>query len=458
MVTFDKVKYVHFIGIGGIGMSALARYFKYLGKDISGYDRTRTDLTAELEREGMKIYYEENANLIPDSIRRNLGSEENLFIFTPAIPKEHEELSLLRINNIRLYKRAEILGLISESLPTVAIGGTHGKTTTTSLLTYICKTAGMSFISFVGGINENFKSNLVIQGEAKFMITEADEYDRSFLKLQPQHAILTSMDPDHLDIYQSADSMKESFRQFAGLVKEKGMLLVQKKLEKEVSGSDTRTYSVNQDADYKAENINYNDGKFTFDFVGPQTRISAVKLSLPGYHNLENALAASAMAITLGASEDSIREALSTYKGVKRRFEYQISTENLKYIDDYAHHPEEINAVVTSLRKMYPGKKITGVFQPHLFSRTRDLAEGFADSLSKLDELILLEIYPAREKPIPGINSSWLLDQVNLEKKSLCSKEDLIEMLGRKNPEILITIGAGDIDQMVKPIKELFGR
>jgi UDP-N-acetylmuramate--alanine ligase len=457
-MKFDKIKYVHFVGIGGIGMSALARYFNFLGKKVSGYDKTSTDLTRELEAEGMVVYHEENVLLIPRCIREDVLSEENLFIFTPAIPSDHAELVYLKEEGAVLHKRAAILGFISEDLPTVAIGGTHGKTTTTSLLTFICKTAGLPFISFVGGINENFNSNLVIQGDPEFMITEADEYDRSFLKLHPTYAILTSMDADHLDIYQSPDAMTESFKLFAGLVGEKGLLLLQHKLNKKIGYQKHLTYGLTNDADFRAEQVTFENAHFQFDFKGKGQHIEGIHLSLPGYHNLENAVAATAMALNLGVQKEAIKEALSTYKGVKRRFEYHINNKDLIYIDDYAHHPEEINAVVSSLRKMYPGKKITGIFQPHLFSRTRDLAEGFARSLEKLDELFLLDIYPAREKPMPGISSAWLLEQVDLENKQTCHKNDLMEKLEKTRPEILLTIGAGDIDQLVKVIKKHYSR
>jgi len=451
-MIFADIKNVHLIGIGGIGMSALARYFMYLGKSVSGYDRKSTDLTKKLEEEGIKVYSKEDVQLIPEEVRISPSSLENLVIFTPAIPNNHVELEFFRERNTKLYKRAEILGEISRNYPTIGIAGTHGKTTTTSILTYICMTSEMSFASFVGGINENFKSNLVVQGEVKFVITEADEYDRSFLKLKLKHGVITSMDADHLDIYDSADKMSESFKEFASLIDEDGTLLIENKLENLIPGKHL-TYGLSENADYHSFNIEYHLGHFLFDFKGPGITFKNLKLALPGYHNLENATAAIAMALKLGAKEESIKKALANYQGVKRRFEYQIDNKELIYIDDYAHHPEEIKAVLYSLRKMYPNKKITGIFQPHLFTRTRDLAEDFARSLENLDELILLEIYPAREEAIPGITSSWLLEKISLQKKSICSKEDLLKKLAEVDLEILVTLGAGDIDQLVLPIK-----
>ena len=454
-MNFNEVRNIHFIGIGGIGMSALARYFKYLGKNISGYDKTSTSLTKELEKEGMTVYYDENIDLLPETFKSNPGEKENLVVFTPAIPKEHVELQFFEERNVRLWKRSEILGEISKAYPTIAIGGTHGKTTTTSLLTFIALTADKSFASFVGGINENFKSNLVLNGDAKFVITEADEYDRSFLRLKPLHAILTSMDADHLDIYGQEDSMVESFREFASLVPKEGKLLIHHGLKSKVE-SPNMTYGLSDTADYYASDINYEGGSFRFNFQSPDQCIENIELFLPGYHNLENAVAAIAMATILGIDSDSIIESMANYKGVKRRFEYHINRPDFVYIDDYAHHPTEIKAVVSSLRKMYPGKKITGIFQPHLFSRTRDLAEGFAKELSELDEVILLEIYPAREKPIPGITSSWLLERISVSEKVCYDKTVLPEKLNEINTDVLVTLGAGDIDQMVPVIKNFY--
>jgi len=456
-MNFKDIKNVHFIGIGGIGMSALARYFNHLDKMVSGYDRASTDLTKKLEEEGITVYHEENIDLIPEEVFENPSSSKNLIVYTPAIPSNHAELEFFRKNNVDLIKRSEILGAISRNYSTVGIAGTHGKTTTTSILTFICMTANMEFASFVGGINENFKSNLVIKGSPEFVIIEADEYDRSFLKLKPRYGIITSMDADHLDIYESADNMTEAFNEFANLIDKDGLLLVCKNVEKELTGK-FKTYGLVSTADYYPENTKYENGYFHFNFIGPGIEFKDMKFALPGYHNLENAIAAIALSIELGANENAISKALLDYKGVKRRFEFLIDTPELIYIDDYAHHPEEINAVLSSLRKMYPGKKITGIFQPHLFSRTKDFADEFARSLEKLDELILLEIYPAREEPIPGITSEWLLEKVNLQNKSSCHKNELIKKLENITPEILITLGAGDIDQIVIPVKNHYSK
>lgn len=455
-MNIERLKQVHFIGIGGIGMSALARYFRYLGKNVSGYDRSSSQLTKELSSEGMTIYHSEEINNLPSIIRENPLSDEVMIVYTPAIPEEHAELVFFRKHKIRLYKRAEVLGFISSTMPCIAIGGTHGKTTTTSLLTFICKTAESNFISFVGGINENFNSNLVIRGRPEFMITEADEYDRSFLRLHPRHIILTSMDADHLDIYGTADEMKESYREFAFLKKKEGFLLVNRKITPMLEGMEFETYGIDAGADHCAANIEFANGRFRFDYKSKGMELKGLEISMPGYHNVENATAAIAMALKIGVDEASIRNALSAYKGVKRRFEFHINRSDLVFVDDYAHHPGEIDAVLSSMRKMYPGKRITCVFQPHLYSRTRDLGEGFSASLGAADELILLEIYPAREAAIPGITSRWLLDRVKLVNKSLSGKEDLVKNLKKLEPEIIVTLGAGDIDQLVPEIKTAF--
>ena len=448
------LKYIHFIGIGGIGMSALARYFNHMGLQISGYDKTRTPLTDQLQKEGISIYYQEDEDLIPEYIRSNPASKDVLIVYTPAIPNDFAEIRFFRNRNVPLYKRAEILGIISTSLKTIAVAGTHGKTTTTSLLAVIMLEAKLDFVAFVGGINGNFDSNLLINGNPEFMLTEADEYDRSFLHLSPSKAILTSIDADHLDIYGNQDAMIESFTAFSKSVRDD--LWISEKIGSKLKNVSYKRYGLTAKADAYPENIRTNDSTFTFDYRDNHHRIENIPLTIPGYHNLENCTAAIAMALSLGIGSNCIKDALKNYRGVKRRFEYHINSPDLIYIDDYAHHPSEIDAVVSSIRKMYPGKRITGVFQPHLFSRTRDFGLEFAQSLEKLDELLLLEIYPAREKPLPGIDSQWLLDKVHLTEKERCSKENLIQKLAEKKPEIILTIGAGDIDQLVIPIKNHF--
>lgn len=455
-MNFDVIKNVHFIGIGGIGMSALARYFNFQGKKVSGYDRAKSELTSQLQNEGITVYFEENDWLIPEPIRANPTSDSHLIVYTPAIPKEHAELQFFQKHNARLMKRATILGDLSNSLPTAAIAGTHGKTTTTSILTFLCLNSEKPFVSFVGGINENFNSNLVFKDNPGFMICEADEYDRSFLKLRPFLSVITSMDADHLDIYKTKEEMQKSFEEFADLTAKNGQVLINYKLRDILKSSDYKTYGLDKSADYYASNVRFTGHGFQFDFFSTEIEINGLELNLPGYHNLENSVAAIALALKLEVTSIEIINSLKKYKGVKRRFEYHKVKEGLIYIDDYAHHPEEINAVISSLRKMYPGKTITGIFQPHLFSRTKDLAEEFAESLSKVDNLILLDIYPAREKPLEGITSSWLIEKVRIENKKLSYVSDLIQNIEKYEADILVTMGAGDIDQMVNKIKAHF--
>lgn len=455
-MNFNIIEHVHFIGIGGIGMSALARYFNLQGKAVSGYDRSKSELTSELQNEGIHVYFEEDDKLIPKKIRENPSSETNLIIYTPAIPADHAELIFFKNHNTQLQKRASVLGELSKSLSTIAIAGTHGKTTTTSILTFLCLNSEKSFVSFVGGINENFNSNLIYKENPEFMICEADEYDRSFLKLRPFLSVITSMDADHLDIYNTKEEMQKSFEEFANITAKNGLVIINYKLWNNYKNSTYKTYGLEESADYFASNVRFTGTGFQFDFCSNEIEIKGLELNVPGYHNLENSVAAIALALKLDVTADEIMNSLNKYKGVKRRFEYHKVRNGLIYIDDYAHHPEEINAVISSLRKMYPGKTITGIFQPHLFSRTRDLAEEFAQSLSKVDNLILMDIYPAREKPIEGITSSWLLEKVRNENKKLSLASDLIQNIEKYKSDIIVTMGAGDIDQMVNKIKAHF--
>lgn len=448
---FEDLKYVHFIGIGGIGMSALARYFNVLGIKVSGYDRVQTTLTDNLKREGIAVYFDENLDNLPKQIRNSPGNQDVMIVYTPAIPSDHIELMFFREQNVELKKRAEVLGMLSQEYNTVSIAGTHGKTSTTSLLVYIFSKSNIPFIGFIGGINNNLNTNLVIQENPKVLITEADEYDRSFLNLNSQHAIITSLDADHLDFYQTAEAMKHSFLDFAQKVSQ-GNLMVHQDIASHFDVKLT-TYSLDKQADYHPVNIVHSDGRYIFNLQTPEGTIDGLELSVSGEHNLENSIAAIAMAGRLGVAWDDIRMAIGTYKGVRRRFDYRINTDELIYIDDYAHHPEEINRLIQSVRTLHPGKRITGVFQPHLYSRTRDFGDAFARSLEGLDELVLLEIYPAREKPIKGITAQWLIDKVNMEKKMVTTKEEFLEMLPSIDPNILLTIGAGDIDQLVRKIE-----
>lgn len=440
------LKHIYFLGIGGIGMSALARYFRLQGIAVSGYDRTPTLLTRQLEEEGINIHFEEKPDLIP--------AETELVIYTPAIPPENEELLYLKKTDIPLKKRAEVLGILSADKFTIAVAGTHGKTTITSMIAQIFHEAGKNISVFAGGIMNNFNSNFAGGINADFFITEADEFDRSFLQLKPDIAVITSMDADHLDIYGSREALEKNFVRFAEQIKSGGLLVVNDLLDfPEMPEIKIIKYSVAKSAGIHAENINYSGGNFSFDIIFRTGKIENIRMRMPGRHNAENALAAATVALHAGINEQKIREALESYRGVKRRFEYIIKTPQQVFIDDYAHHPNELKECIGAARNLYPGKKITGVFQPHLYSRTRDFAEEFARSLDLLDRVILLDIYPAREKPIPGITSESILEKMKNTNRTLVSKKDLPELIKKEKPEVLLSLGAGDIDQLVEPLK-----
>lgn len=444
-------------------MSALARYFKAQGKKVSGYDKTRTPLTDELVAEGIDIHFEDNVELIHPSIRNPktaAAKESILVVVTPAVPKDHNEYVYFTLMGYNVKKRSEVLGAITQHTYTVAVAGTHGKTTTSSLTAHILKTSGMDISAFLGGITRNYNSNLLLgrssgKSNEEVVVVEADEYDRSFLTLHPQVAVITSMDADHLDIYGSKEYVEESYSLFSRQVQQK--LIIKKSIQGKLKPGNVSlfTYSLTDPADYTAQNISIEDGNFVYDIHTPTGVITGVTLGLPGMHNVENSVAAAAVAVEMGVGENAIREALASFKGVNRRFDYQVKTKDVVYIDDYAHHPEELRACITSVRQLYPRKKITGIFQPHLYSRTRDFEDEFAQSLGLLDELILLPIYPARELPIEGVSSEMLLDKVKLEKKMLVEKAELVNMLADRNLEVLITMGAGDIDTLVAPIKKM---
>ncbi len=447
---------IYFLGIGGIGMSALARYFLAQGCTISGYDKTRTTLTEQLENEGIVIHYSENISNIPDSIK-NL-EKGTLVVFTPAIPTDNKEFQYFAAKGIRLYKRAEVLGLISQNYFTIAIAGTHGKTTTSSMVAHVLSESGVDCIAFLGGICINFNSNLLLNNKAKIMVVEADEYDRSFLTLSPTIALITSLDADHLDIYGDKNQMVESYAAFVDKIKPAGTLISKKQ---QLPHLNKRTdinylsYSVAEPTDFFASKTEIAAGNYIVDINNQISITKEVILGFPGIHNVENAIGAFAIADTLGIDQQKIKAALASYKGVKRRFETHIKTKNLVYIDDYAHHPSELAMCIKSVKELYPDKKITGIFQPHLYSRTRDFVDGFAESLSLLDELILLDIYPARELPIAGITSQLIADKVTIANKCVVKKEQLLTYLSSKKIEVLLTLGAGDIDVFVQPIKEL---
>ncbi|CAM1351473.1 UDP-N-acetylmuramate--L-alanine ligase [Tenacibaculum insulae] len=440
-MNLKAIHNVYFIGIGGIGMSAIARYFSVNGKNVFGYDKTQSPITEKLEEIGIEIHFEDAIKNIDLSC---LDKEKTLVVYTPAIPKEHQELNYFISNKFEVLKRAEILGEITKNTFCLGVAGTHGKTTTSSILGHIMQLVKAT--SFLGGIAENYNSNLIL-GADKISVVEADEFDRSFLKLSPNIACVTSMDADHLDIYGENEMLQQSFREFTNKVSD--TLIVAKGLP--LKGL---TYAVNEEADYKAYNVRVETGKYIFDVQTPTSEIKNIEFHLPGKHNMMNALAALAMADVYGISLEEIRNQLKTFSGVQRRFSYKIKTESLVLIDDYAHHPTEINAVEHSVREMYPNEKILAVFQPHLFSRTKDFVDDFTAALSKFDEVLLLDIYPARELPIKGVTSSWLLDKINSENKELVSKEKLCENVLKSTSKIIVMLGAGDIGLLVNDVKE----
>lgn len=445
-MQLDRVHRVYFIGIGGIGMSALARYFLRSGKHVAGYDRSPTPLTETLALEGADLIFDGAVSEIPEAF---LSPEDTLVVYTPAVPSTHPQLVYFREGGFEVKKRAQVLGMISAVTRCLAVAGTHGKTTTSCILAHLLREAGADFMAFLGGVSVDFGSNFVYEG-AEFSVVEADEYDRSFLWLEPEIACVTSMDADHLDIYGDGEALVASFEAFTRRLKPDGTLVVRNGLP--LRGL---TYGIEEDdAAYSICNLQTEDGGYCFDIRTPEATYRSVRFRKPGRHNLLNGLAAFTMAVQAGSPPGRLVKALATFRGVERRFSYQIETDGLIYIDDYAHHPTEIDAVCDAVREMYPGKEVLAVFQPHLFSRTRDFAQDFARSLSRFDRIWLLDIYPAREKPIEGITSSWLLELIENPGKRLLRKEDLIPEIRREMPGILLTLGAGDIGLEVNRIKE----
>ncbi|MCK9220469.1 MAG: UDP-N-acetylmuramate--L-alanine ligase [Bacteroidales bacterium] len=454
MIDLKDIKNIYFLGIGGIGMSSLARYFAWKGAHVSGYDRTPTALTTQLIKEGMVIHFEDDPGQIP--------LHPDLVVYTPAIPHDLAELSFLKEKGFPLKKRAEVLGLISSSMKTIAVAGTHGKTTTSTLIAHLLSCCDIEHFAFLGGISRNYGTNFLFNASNHptgnpYCVVEADEYDKSFLQLAPHIAIITSADADHLDIYGNEEELQKTFEEFTSRIQANGALIlkqgtsitpIQKQNFKEYS------YSLNGISDFKAKNIRIKEGIIHFDYVMPSGVLTDLILGIPGMFNLENAVAALAVGYLLGLDEKLLRTALQGFEGVQRRFEVHIRRPGLVYIDDYAHHPEELKACIRAVKEIYPTKKITGIFQPHLFSRTRDLANDFARSLEMFDELWLLDIYPARELPIKGVTSQMLLDLIRLKNKKLMTKTGVVDTLRSRKPEVLLTLGAGDIDQLVKPIME----
>ncbi|MGW8314651.1 MAG: UDP-N-acetylmuramate--L-alanine ligase [Bacteroidales bacterium] len=448
---------VYFIGVGGIGMSALARYFVSQGKAVAGYDRVSTSLTDKLTREGIDIHFEDKSSLIPDGFR---NPERTLVIYTPAIPEQHQELNYFRKRGFRIIKRAVALGEVFNTGRGIGIAGTHGKTSISCMLAHILHNSILGCNAFLGGVSKSSGSNLYLDPASKVILAEADEYDRSFLTLFPEIAVVSAMDADHLDIYHSKENIVKGFEDFISQIREKGKLIYKFGLNPRIPDHVERyTYSLDQTAaDYHVTKLKPKGLGHTFTVVTPDLVIPELTLEIPGRLQVENALAGIAVSHQLGIAPEFIARAVSTYKGVERRIDLQVHRPDKVYIDDYAHHPEEIKAFLNSVRSLFPGKKLTGIFQPHLFSRTRDFAEEFARSLELLDALILLEIYPAREEPIPGVTSSVIFDQVELKEKVLISRTQLLRVVKEQDPELLVTMGAGDINQFVGPLREWMNR
>ncbi len=444
-MNLNQIQNIYFIGIGGIGMSALARYFKNIGKNVVGYDKTETMLTNELQNEGIAIHFNDDINQIP----ADFLVENTLVVITPAVPVSHSEWNYFLEHKFSVKKRAEVLGIITKNTFCFAVAGTHGKTTTSSILAHILYQSGLDVTSFLGGIVENYNSNLVGNGTT-ISVVEADEFDRSFLHLHPDIACITSMDADHLDIYGDASSIEESFMEFANKVQDKSKLFYANHLDLEGISVGISDY-----AKIKATNIKIENGYYVFDAIYKDEIIKNIQFGLPGHHNLVNALMALSMAKVYGVDNDNICKALASFKGIRRRFSFQIRTEKLTYIDDYAHHPTEINAVHQAVRELFPNQKICAVFQPHLFSRTKDFADDFAKSLAQFDEILLMEIYPARELPMEGITSTWLLQKIVNQNKKLVQKEEIYNELKKSTATIFVTIGAGDLGEMVSEIKNV---
>ncbi|AWX45295.1 UDP-N-acetylmuramate--L-alanine ligase [Flagellimonas maritima] len=443
-MNLKDIHNVYFIGIGGIGMSALARYFKFINKNVSGYDRTSSPITDELIKNKILVHFEDSMDSIPENFKRK---ENTLVVYTPAVPSTHSELNFFLNEGFEIKKRSEVLGIITKDSFCFAVAGTHGKTTTSCILAHLLKECDVPFTAFLGGISEDFNSNFVLKG-TKYSVVEADEFDRSFLQLSPNVACITSLDADHLDIYGNGEELEKSFKDFTKRLKPEGVLFIKNGLALEGV-----TYGIEDDSDFRAEDISVENGTYIFNLVTPKGVLKEVCFNKPGRHNLLNGLVAFAMAAEANFPMQELANALGTFMGVQRRFSYQIKEKDFVFIDDYAHHPTEINAVYQAIKEMHPKKSITAVFQPHLFSRTRDFAEDFADSLSQFDMILLLEIYPAREEPIEGITSDWLLDKIDNKRKKLISKSELIAEIKKCKAEVLVTMGAGDIGLEVPKIK-----
>lgn len=445
----------YFLGIGGIGMSSIARYFNAKGYQVGGYDRTETKLTKALISEGIDVNYEDTKSVIPAEF---LSAKSTLIVITPAIPATHKQLEYFKANDFKIVKRSELLGMITKRKKAICVAGTHGKTTTSTMIAHLLYQSNVECSAFLGGVANNYNTNLLKSKTSNYVVIEADEYDRSFHQLNPYMAVITSLEADHLDIYGNYESLVESFQHFTSLIKPSGILLVNSKVKLDThnlaKGVKKYTYGIDEKADFYATNIKMFANKVTFDFVAPTEIIHDIRLNIPIKINVENSISAIAMAWLNGATKDEIRTAMQTFSGIYRRFDFVYQNEKVTYIDDYAHHPSELEAGISSIRELYPDRKITAVFQPHLFSRTKDFADDFAKSLSQLDELILLDIYPAREKPIEGVTSKIIFDKVDIKNKEMATKEEVLDILENKEIDVLVTFGAGNIDTLVPQIKE----
>jgi UDP-N-acetylmuramate--alanine ligase len=457
MTDLNNIEGVYFAGIGGIGMSALALYFRHGGHYVAGYDRTSTAITDTLQQEGCHIIFEDDPELLPEGFR---APGSNIVIYTPAIPHDHRILAYFRKNGFPLYKRSEILGEISRHTDTLAVAGTHGKTTVSTMIAHLLKQSHVDCSAFLGGISKNYNTNLLL-GDGRFTVIEADEYDRSFHRLQPVIAVVTSLDADHLDIYGDRENMIKAYNEFCGKVRKGGKLIVNSRIRDRIvvpEDVECLTYAMDTEADYRSFGINHYGDHYRFSIKTPDAEIRELHFPFPGLINIENMTAAIAVALSCGVTAEEIRKAVFLFQGVRRRFDIRINRPGLTYIDDYAHHPEEIRACIMSVREYFRGRRITGIFQPHLFSRTRDHADGFAATLDQLDEIILLPVYPAREKPIEGVGSEMILERMKSPHKKLLAKNDIPGRLDIMKIDVLVTIGAGDIDTLVIPIEEKLNR
>lgn len=456
-MEMQKITSVYFVGAGGIGMSALARYFRAKGKQVAGYDKTPSDLTAALIEEGIRIHYTDDITLIPADCKQ---IDSTLVIYTPAIPETHTELNYFKTNGFTLMKRARVLGEITRTERGLCVAGTHGKTTTSSMLAHLLKQSHVDCNAFLGGILKNYNSNLMLSDKSDLAVIEADEFDRSFHWLNPYMAVITAVDPDHLDIYGTPAAYRESFEHFTSLIRPDGCLVMKKGLQLQPrlqEGTKLYTYSATEEADFFARNIRIGNGDIVFDFVTPDGSIPDVKLGVPVKVNIENGVAAMALAWLNGVTPEEIRRGMETFAGPVRRFDFHLKKDDIVLLDDYAHHPAELKASIQSVKELYPDKKVTGIFQPHLYTRTRDFAADFAASLSLLDELILLDIYPAREEPIPGVTSQIIFDRVTIPNKRMIRKEELLDLVQKEAAsfEVVLMVGAGNIDRLVEPVKQI---